>query len=155
MDFFSDVVCFKIKQKPFFWSFPLVSSFLGSHTLGSLDKCAFQNVSQLPSGQLGECQQISSIPNMSDGIQLFHTISKIIVTGEMGQLCIRPLVGKFSRHTKRELLSSSSWENKPKWKHPAKVVNYLLGILASSENTVISFGTVGCHVAHLLSGYGK
>lgn len=80
MDFFSEAVYFRNWTKALF---PKVSlGFLSPpYARGSLDKCAFWNVSQLPPGPLGECQQISSISNMSGGMQLFPIILKTLVTG--------------------------------------------------------------------------
>ena len=67
------------EQKPFFQRFPLV--FSAPLTPGALLTSELFGGSQLPPRRLGACQQISSISNMSDGIQLFPIISKTLVTG--------------------------------------------------------------------------
>lgn len=82
MDFFSEGVCLKNQAKALF-QLHKASNFgcpCPSHTAAFLDKCILESHSYHPDNW-ENVNKSAMISNMSEGIQLFHITSKILVTG--------------------------------------------------------------------------
>lgn len=141
MDLFSEVVCFKNETKTLFSPHSCLKCLPPHPGLPCTQQALLANAlwrsSQLPPRQLGECQQISgNLENVRWGSTFPHHLENLSDRRmKWDNYTSGHCVENFAATVRESASLPAAVKTNQKQKYPARVLNGLLGILASFKRT--------------------